>query len=200
MWYLNDTLKNAVQLGEPVVLRDVIPKERLFDWNLVVRLIDENGQKNEDNLDKNKYPERGGFVVHRIEKHERMQYWAALTHEIFKEYGGRNSSLHMYGSLCKSSRTFGIHRDTADVLYIGVIGKVLWEVYEEKGETKHLMTMESTTQDPILSEIIYPGDVIYIPRGIWHNTVPLKNRVGLSMGREWYKMPWDEDDEEDNTD
>jgi hypothetical protein len=199
MWYLSNTLKAAVQLGEPVVLRNVIPEDRLFDWNLAVRLIDENGQENADLPEKNKYPESGGFVVHGIENHDRMQYWAALSHEIFKEYGGRNKSVHMYGSLCKNSKTFGIHRDTADVLYIGIIGKVLWEVYEERGETKHLMTMESTTQDPILSETICPGDVIYIPRGVWHNTIALKNRVGLSIGREWYKMPWEED-EEDNTD
>ena len=204
MWYLEQTVKDAVENATPLIIRGAIPEERLFGWGTAVRLIDDHETKYCDELDHNKYCSKGGFVVHKLDSCPYMQYWAALNHEIFKAYGGRAHSVHMYGSLTKNAETFGIHRDTADVFYVGIIGRLFWEAYRDEDvkeyapdESTGIVQRASRVNDPFFKEEVYPGDIVYMPRGMWHNTIPLKNRVGISMGREWFKMPWEEDDEND---
>lgn len=181
MWYLDPEVKKAMEDGVPHVLHNVIPQERLFDWNMVVRVIDDHDRKFHDTRDHNRYLRAGGFVVHRIEDSKHLQYWAALAHEINREYPSPDSSIHMYGSLTANSETYGVHRDTADVFYFGICGIVTWEAHNNEEGT-----------DPFLVVDIKPGDVIFMPRGVWHNTIPRKNRVGISMGREFFRYPWEE--------
>jgi ribosomal protein L16 Arg81 hydroxylase len=33
-------------------------------------------------------------------------------------------------------------------------------------------------------KVLEPGELIYVPRGMWHNTSPMTPRAGLSFGSE----------------
>jgi len=76
-------------------------------------------------------------------------------------------SAHCYMSLLETSATFGRHNDNADVFFWQVQGRTRWTV-EEGGE--------------IYEYELSPNDMIYIPRFIIHEVVPLTPRAGISIG------------------
>jgi hypothetical protein len=74
--------------------------------------------------------------------------------------------------------TFGKHWDTHDVFAVQLIGRKRWRVFEptfslplpqqKSREHKH----ECPTE-PVFDDVLSAGDVLYIPRGWWHEAVPL---------------------------
>lgn len=78
-----------------------------------------------------------------------------------------NCSAHLYISLSVRSKTFGWHKDQSDVIFWQALGKTHFSIKEEQ----------------ILYEyILQPSDLIYIPAGIEHCTIPLTPRAGISLG------------------
>ena len=68
-----------------------------------------------------------------------------------------------YFNITTAAETFPKHRDDCDIIYWQCIGKTLWKV-EGRGD----FMME-------------PGDLIYIPKGTYHKTIPITPRLGFSM-------------------
>jgi ribosomal protein L16 Arg81 hydroxylase len=69
---------------------------------------------------------------------------------------------HLYVNITQKGDTYGRHSDTVDVYYWQVQGKTSWEFDDEK-------------------YILEPGDLIIIPKGVYHNVQPLSPRAGISM-------------------
>ncbi|MFL6375363.1 MAG: JmjC domain-containing protein [Pyrinomonadaceae bacterium] len=75
-----------------------------------------------------------------------------------------------------TSPGFDLHWDAHDVIVLQLAGRKSWAIY---GETrKHPLAndvVKDTTppEDPIWSETISDGDLLYIPRGFWHVATPL---------------------------
>jgi ribosomal protein L16 Arg81 hydroxylase len=69
---------------------------------------------------------------------------------------------HLYINITQNGDTYGRHSDTVDVYYWQVQGKTNWQFDDEK-------------------YILEPGDLIIIPKGIYHNVQPLSPRAGISM-------------------
>ena len=76
-------------------------------------------------------------------------------------------SAHVYISFLTMSNTFGWHDDDTDVFYVQAKGKTLWEVDFNSNITQYLLS---------------PGDLIYVPKFVKHNTIPKSPRVGISLG------------------
>jgi hypothetical protein len=74
---------------------------------------------------------------------------------------------HIYISFLSISNTFGWHNDDTDVFFVQAIGTTLWEVEHKQDRQSYILT---------------PGDLIYIPKFVMHNTVPKTPRVGISIG------------------
>lgn len=73
---------------------------------------------------------------------------------------------HIYYSLNQDAVTNGLHKDTADVFIIGLLGNTSIKVEDKQWR-------------------IGRGDLIYIPRGIMHDTKPFQaGRALLSIGIE----------------
>lgn len=77
-----------------------------------------------------------------------------------------------------SDASFKSHWDTRDVFAIQLMGKKHWALYEPNFESplymqqsKDVDVPEPTTPD--MEIILEAGDVLYIPRGWWHNPVPM---------------------------
>lgn len=74
--------------------------------------------------------------------------------------------------------SFGDHWDTHDVFVIQVVGKKHWKVYEP---TFEFPLANQTSKDvkrsrpdqPVLDCVLERGDCLYIPRGWWHNAMPM---------------------------
>ena len=70
---------------------------------------------------------------------------------------------HLYMNVTTRSHGFGNHRDEDDVYFWQCQGKTEWVI-------------EDNT-----SYFLEPGDLIYIPKNVYHNVKTLTPRVGISM-------------------
>jgi hypothetical protein len=85
---------------------------------------------------------------------------------IQEQYPSSEIDAHVYLSLFSKSKTFGRHNDDVHVFFWQVYGQTRWIV---EGSQK-------------IATTLHPGDIIYIPRGQYHNTKPLGPRFGISFG------------------
>ena len=122
-----------------------------------------------------KYQDNLGFILHKCEHIPVVkEFLIAISlshhriHQLFTSLG--------YISLSSESKTYGRHKDEMDVWCWQMQGKTLWTV-EGKNEK--------------FEKILEPGELIYVPRDMWHNTKPITPRAGLSFGSEnvKYKYP-----------
>ena len=82
--------------------------------------------------------------------------------------------------------TFAKHWDTHDVFAVQLIGRKRWKVFEptfplplphqKSKEYKHECPAE-----PVFDGILEAGDILYIPRGWWHEAIPLQNEETLHI-------------------
>ncbi|WP_415247736.1 JmjC domain-containing protein [Thauera sp.] len=86
--------------------------------------------------------------------------------------------------------SFRCHWDTRDVFAIQLIGRKRWIVYEPSFEAP-LYTQQSKDyehlypcpKEPYMDFILEAGDVFYLPRGWWHNPLPLgEETFHLALG------------------
>lgn len=84
--------------------------------------------------------------------------------------------------------TFGKHWDTHDVFAIQLIGKKLWQLYPPtlplplSHQTSRRMQQECPAV-PAFEYVLNAGDLLYIPRGWWHQVTPLDTAsLHLSVG------------------
>ena len=56
-----------------------------------------------------------------------------------------------------------------DVWCWNILGKTKWTV---EGRQR------------VFEKVLEPGELIYVPRGMWHDTTPMSPRVGISFGSE----------------
>lgn len=79
-----------------------------------------------------------------------------------------SATAHLYVSLTGQAETIGWHKDTCDVIYWQAIG----------------LTEFSVDDSGIVRYTLAPGDAIYVPAGMMHDTKPLGPRCGVSLGLE----------------
>ncbi len=133
------------------------------NWETIIKNIDNNISKN---LHVRPF-ENFGLVTHETEDIEESKKIRELIKENNPEYF---VSGHLYVSLSKFSKSFGKHNDTAYVWFWQCIGSTQWKVYE--------------TGNLILKYTLNPGDLIYIPKEMYHDVTPLSPRAGISFGIE----------------
>lgn len=75
---------------------------------------------------------------------------------------------HLYASLTSISETFGKHDDFMDVIIWQCIGITRWTIYDEK----------------VYQYDLKPGEFLYIPMGMFHDTTPVTPRASISFGLE----------------
>jgi len=63
------------------------------------------------------------------------------------------------------------HCDEWDVLFLQLIGSSTWNIYENQNDAT-----------PVQSEIIIPGDIILVPKGVYHEIYAHEPRAGISIG------------------
>lgn len=77
-------------------------------------------------------------------------------------------------------RAFGTHFDTHDVVVIQTEGEKVWNLYENRADNPLLPLADDETtrrwfeqtRGPLMSEVrMRPGDVLYLPRGWYHDAL-----------------------------
>ncbi|PRG20111.1 hypothetical protein C6Q35_23990 [Burkholderia multivorans] len=75
--------------------------------------------------------------------------------------------------------TFSKHWDTHDVFAVQLIGRKRWRVFEPTvaipmpHQTSKQRKAECPTE-PVFDDILEAGDILYLPRGWWHEAIPLQ--------------------------
>ena len=142
------------------------------DWSDVIRQIDYAMVNRSDLARRYKLaPERvlsgaadGGMVCEdssQIKQHRNIE-----MRIIQNNPGYYITHTQLYVSLSSISKSFGKHNDTTDVWFWQCIGQTKWTVWDP---------------DPI-TYILSPGDLIYVPVGMYHDPEPLTPRMGMSIG------------------
>jgi mannose-6-phosphate isomerase-like protein (cupin superfamily) len=133
--------------------------KNLISWDKIIQSIDDNLQSNSFI----KVLSNFGMVLHDIRDIEEIY---PIMNQIIASNPGYNYSAHAYISFSKESKTFGKHKDNSDVWFWQSIGSTKWTVYDEETNIY----------------ILNPGDMIYVPSKMYHDTSPLSPRVGISFG------------------
>jgi ribosomal protein L16 Arg81 hydroxylase len=97
----------------------------------------------------------GFFVSHSANRMPKVQ-------SLMKKLGC--DTAHLYMNVSQHGGSFGRHVDDVDVYF--------WQC---QGSSKWVMDD--------CEFILTPGDMIYVPKGIYHNVIPLTPRAGISMGQ-----------------
>ena len=155
----NDDYYHFGRIPVPTPSWDEILRE--FDREYLIHL-----QTGDPNIFK--YQERLGFVLHQCQE---IPIVGRFLQAIGQNYHKTNQHFTAlaYISLSSESATYGRHNDVMDVWCWQMTGHTLWQI---EGRRRNF------------EKVLEPGELVYVPRGMWHNTKPMTPRAGLSFGSE----------------
>lgn len=104
-------------------------------------------------------------------------------------FTGRKTVSSLYAAF-GTLESFRAHWDTRDVFAIQLIGRKRWIVYEPSFDSPlHMHQSKDVEHEypcpktPYLDFILEAGDIFYLPRGWWHNPMPLgEETLHLAVG------------------
>jgi JmjC domain len=97
---------------------------------------------------------------------------------------GDQVTANMYGGW-HATQGFKTHWDSQDVIIVQLSGKKHWRIFEP--ERKHpvlqdyALGLKAPAQPPYWEGDLDSGDLLYIPRGWWHDAIPVGNEVTLHI-------------------
>lgn len=82
--------------------------------------------------------------------------------------------------------SFGKHWDTHDVFAVQLIGRKHWRVYEPTFDLplsgQHSVGKSAECPEtPLLDIVLEAGDILYVPRGYWHEVLPIEGVPTLHL-------------------
>lgn len=132
--------------------------QNLPTWEDVILDLDRNIQECQHVIALNNL----GFVTHFGERIPKVDQ---IVEEIKKKRPNEPMyTAHVYISLLHNSETFGNHKDETDVFFVLALGKMKWIIEDTE---VHELTA---------------GDMLFIPKGVFHKPEPMTPRVGISIG------------------
>jgi ribosomal protein L16 Arg81 hydroxylase len=124
------------------------------------------------------------LVINRVENHS--IHALRLCSEV-RRFSGHPATSNLYVTF-GGPGTFGKHWDTHDVFVLQLAGRKHWKVFEPTTPLplNHQTSERSTTPCParaVVDIALEEGDLLYIPRGWWHEVAPLDvASIHLSVG------------------
>lgn len=125
------------------------------------------------------------LIANKIKNEPKVSQFARAV----AEFTGRQVVSSAYAAFGSQS-SFRCHWDTRDVFAIQLIGRKRWIVYEPSFEaplytqqSKDYEHLHPCPEEPYMDVILEAGDVFYLPRGWWHNPLPLgEETFHLALG------------------
>jgi ribosomal protein L16 Arg81 hydroxylase len=114
-----------------------------------------------------------------------INYSAQTLWECFCDnYPAQGVDFHLYGGLSANAQSFPPHNDFATNYIVQLDGSCEWTIYNERATAEEAYNYVIYPVDQLTVrtvQILNPGDVIYIPRGVHHSCRPLGKRLSLSI-------------------
>ena len=122
--------------------------------------------------------------------HEDNRCVAVLARRLQRDFAGRlKTSVNVNAYLTPGHSWLGLHRDTHDEINLQVLGAKTWRIYESDvplpiPEMPVPAAPPRPLGPPCLEFDVRQGDVLYMPRGFWHDPVNLEDgpSLGLTVG------------------
>lgn len=103
---------------------------------------------------------------------EYLQVQRILNH-LKKINPSKASNAHMYCNMSVTGGTMGMHVDTQDVWIWQCAGITKWTIHYDNGFNH--------PYEGIIVQELTPGDMLYIPKGLYHSAKPLTPRFSISF-------------------
>lgn len=174
---LNDILNFHSNTINSRILRVVNDGQKIDEINYFDTIIDPKyGQYQKLNTEKLKeLVDHGCTII--IDEIQLMNYPVSqISNEFLDHFQEQNISVNAYFSLIEGNG-FGWHFDTHDVFIYQSEGKKKWEIsaisynYPLPGQSCNNMEKPNSTSTDI---VLNKGDILYIPRGMWHRASSCK--------------------------
>ncbi|MBD9363429.1 cupin domain-containing protein [Methylomonas fluvii] len=93
------------------------------------------------------------------------------------QFVGEKTNANAYAAF-GGDGSFGKHWDTHDVFALQLIGRKRWRLYQPTFELplNHQTSLNHKAEcptEPVLDTVLAAGDLLYIPRGWWHEALPI---------------------------
>lgn len=183
-WSDLEALLHQIEPGEPIV--------KLFNQGLVPEQV-----YTEESIELGQRRRR----LNKVRFYDQMRKGATLVINRFENYSiaarrlcAETASFAGLQTMCNAylsfggRGTFGRHWDTHDVFAIQLIGRKRWQVFAPtfplplSHQTSDHVPPDAAAQ-PVLDCVLEAGDLLYLPRGWWHQTLPLEEgSFHLSVG------------------
>jgi hypothetical protein len=98
-------------------------------------------------------------------------YYNLVTTQLMKELADKFDvfpDIHAYGGL-EGSGSFNIHKDYPPNIIVQVYGETPWKIWKD------------LTEPPVIDLVLKPGEVLYVPGGLYHVAIPVGQRVSMSI-------------------
>lgn len=103
----------------------------------------------------------------------------------FEKAFDENVQVNAYIAL-SDNQGFNLHWDSHDVFVVQISGQKEWKVYDQTREFPMHNDIDKNLippKKPIWEGVLEDGDILYLPRGWWHEAKPLNTEtVHLSLG------------------
>jgi len=156
-----------------------------FTWDDYIRMVDENFHRSK----KNSINKHGRVLVMTIENARiKPPFVRDILSQMNKFFINNTASCHIFSGIVKDSGSFPVHKDGMDVLYLQVKNTITWKIYPHKDGSRYNIDRNIEKTPPAerscFSRTLKPGDMMWIPRGTYHQVVTTEPRVGFSFGVE----------------
>ena len=153
-----------------------------LDWDIMVKLFDTHPMdKIGGNVDKMNYTlQRFG------ERPSAPKQLLNMVEQLKEKFHKNAVSLICFGSFGKTAKSFNIHRDTMDVIYMQGLGEVDFSIWDaNKPDVPNNLDFGSRADvTQRFKKRFKKYDICWIPRGTYHLIQPVATRVGFSFGVE----------------
>lgn len=150
-----------------------------MDWDNLIQILDSHPLEG-----RNLRSEKLGFILTKLELRASTPVFIKdIIKELKSTFPKNNITAHFFGGFTDESKSFDIHRDKMDVLYLQILGDIEWSVWHTDKDLKDDI-MQSSDGKKVFSSRFTCGNMIWIPRGTFHLVQPYTSRLGVSFGVE----------------
>ena len=207
--YKKQFVNNAREIVSLEIFDDLLSKTNIWNnYNFIMMLdqkkikyndysstsIDISGNNNRPDVDKvQKLVSKGASIIlNDIEKYN--SNLLKISNELQNLTQGRCQG-NLYFSMA-SHKAFGPHYDLHDVFAIHFEGEKVWNIYEniEEAPINHPLFKISSDErvkraGKLIDQVtLKPGDLLYIPRGQYHDALASKNgAIHIAFGLTYFK-------------
>ena len=160
---INKDQIDLIKKNKVCFIKNFVSLERKYDFNLISSLLEENDLKVQQKTTVGDL--KDVFQMKRVSNTlKEFKTFFDFLSKLFKYERDQNDEVDLFFSL--TSQTGNTHFDGEDVFILGLNGKTIYRIYEEKNN----------------DYCIEKGDIIFIPKNIKHKVIGLTPRIIASFG------------------